>query len=209
MSYSFVAASLQYITHDLATNKGAPVTFSGLAQISTAGTQVVVGYFSVTANTTRRSVGFNTSRQATAIVASGVGTGTATSSAALALTTWGHVAATAPSGDASRSVWLNNVSASNSTAAGTPTNSNMTIGAFRRGTPINHFDGLLAEIGVWDVELTDREIQSLSKGFSPRRIRPQSLFAYIPLVRNLQELRSALSLTNTNGATVADHPRVY
>jgi hypothetical protein len=119
------------------------------------------------------------------------------------------VAATAPSGDASRSVWLNNVSASNSTAAGTPTNSNMTIGAFRRGTPINHFDGLLAEIGVWDVELTDREIQSLSKGFSPRRIRPQSLFAYIPLVRNLQELRSALSLTNTNGATVADHPRVY
>jgi hypothetical protein len=40
-------------------------------------------------------------------------------------------------------------------------------------------------------------------------VRPQSLVFYAPLVRDLQDVRGGLTITNNNGATVAAHPRVY
>lgn len=69
--------------------------------------------------------------------------------------------------------------------------------------------GDLADISAWNVALTGAEIASLAKGFSPRRIRPQSLVFYAPLLRNLQDLRQGLALTAVNSPTVANHPRVY
>ena len=72
-----------------------------------------------------------------------------------------------------------------------------------------HFDGLIAEVAVWNVGLTEDETKSLAKGFKPTRVRPQSLVFYAPLVRDLQDLRGAVTITNNNTATVADHPRVY
>jgi len=45
----------------------------------------------------------------------------------------------------------------------------------------NPFDGLIAEVGIWDVALTDAEIASLAKGFSPLLVRPQNLKGYWPL----------------------------
>ena len=69
--------------------------------------------------------------------------------------------------------------------------------------------GTISEAAIWSVALTDAEIASLAKGFSPRRIRPQSLVFYAPLLRNLQDLRKGLALTAVNSPTVANHPRVY
>jgi hypothetical protein len=40
-------------------------------------------------------------------------------------------------------------------------------------------------------------------------VRPQSLRFYAPLIRDLQDVRGGLTITNTNSATVANHPRVY
>lgn len=71
------------------------------------------------------------------------------------------------------------------------------------------FNGYVAECALWNTALTDAEIESLAKGFSPRRIRPQSLVFYAPLLRNLQDLRQGLALTAVNSPTVASHPRVY
>jgi len=71
------------------------------------------------------------------------------------------------------------------------------------------FAGSVAEVGVWDVVLTAAEIESLAKGVTCDKVRPQSLRFYAPLIRDLQDLRGGLTITNTNGATVADHPRVY
>lgn len=76
--------------------------------------------------------------------------------------------------------------------------------------PIQPSNGQFAEIGVWNVELTSDEINSLAKGFKPSRVRPQSLVYYVPLIRNVQELRTGLTLTAGPVApTVIAHHRVY
>lgn len=69
--------------------------------------------------------------------------------------------------------------------------------------------GKASEVAVWTAALTDAEIGSLGKGFKPYRIRPQSLVFYAPLIRDLNDTRGAIALTNNNAATVAAHPRVY
>lgn len=69
-------------------------------------------------------------------------------------------------------------------------------------------NGDFAEIGMWQEAINADEIASLSKGMTPDKIRPNKLVSYIPLVRNIQDIKSGTLLTNTN-TTVANHPRVY
>jgi hypothetical protein len=73
----------------------------------------------------------------------------------------------------------------------------------------NSFDGLIAEVGIWNVALTAAEIASLAKGMTCDKVRPQSLVFYAPLVRDLIDAKGGLTITNNNTATVANHPRVY
>jgi hypothetical protein len=77
------------------------------------------------------------------------------------------------------------------------------------GTAENLFDGVIAEVGVWNVALNDSEAASLGKRMSPRLIRPQNLVFYAPLVRNAQDISRSVSLTNSGGASPANHLRVY
>jgi hypothetical protein len=49
----------------------------------------------------------------------------------------------------------------------------------RRGTTWH--DGLLAEVGVWNVALSDGEVAALGRGVNPRLIRPNALVFYAPL----------------------------
>jgi hypothetical protein len=83
------------------------------------------------------------------------------------------------------------------------------IGAVWRNIITQYFDGYVAEVAVWNVNLTDDEMKSLWRGFKPHRVRPQSLVYYSPLVRDLQDVRQNRTITNINSATVTDHPRVY
>ena len=83
------------------------------------------------------------------------------------------------------------------------------IGAFVRASIALHFDGEIAECGMWSATLTQPEIASLAKGMTCNLVRPQSLAFYAPLMRNLQDVKGGLTLTNNNTATVANHPRVY
>jgi hypothetical protein len=69
--------------------------------------------------------------------------------------------------------------------------------------------GVIAETGVWNVTLTADEIASLAKGVACNLVRPQSLVFYAPLVRNLIDVRGGRAITNNNGATVVNHPRIY
>ena len=70
-------------------------------------------------------------------------------------------------------------------------------------------NGLIAEVGIWNVALTAEEIASLADGMTCDKVRPQSLVFYAPLVRDLQDQKGGLTITNNNGATVANHPRIY
>ncbi len=70
-------------------------------------------------------------------------------------------------------------------------------------------NGRIAEVGIWNAALTAEEVASLAKGMTCDKVRPQSLVFYAPLIRELQDLRGGLAITNNNTATVAVHPRVY
>jgi hypothetical protein len=70
-------------------------------------------------------------------------------------------------------------------------------------------DGLVAEVGLWNAALTAAEIASLAKGMTCDKVRPQNLVFYAPLVRDLIDQKGGLTITNNNGATVANHPRIY
>jgi hypothetical protein len=70
------------------------------------------------------------------------------------------------------------------------------------------FGGLIAMSAVWNAALTDAEVAILATGFSPKKVRPQSLVFYAPLVREVRDLVGGVALSDT-GTTVADHPRTY
>jgi len=124
---------------------------------------------------------------------------------------WNHYAGVFASGS-SRTPYTNGVAGAENTttvAAITPTFTN--IGAFYAGTAtaIQFMDGLIAEVGIWNAALTAAEIASLAQGMASDKIRPQSLVFYAPLVRDLNDQKGGLAITNNNGATVANHPRIY
>jgi hypothetical protein len=100
-------------------------------------------------------------------------------------------------------VWLDG-------SQGTLTNTDRLVSTFDRWLIGNNMDGQIGDVGVWDVELNSGEIVALAKGFKPSRVRPQSLVYYAPLIREVQEVRTALTLTASASApTVATHHRVY
>lgn len=114
--------------------------------------------------------------------------------------------------NAARNTFLDGTAGSANTSSVSPTATlvnNFRIGCRTRTTDDGFFDGDIAEVAIWSAALTQAEITSLAKGFCPRRVRPQSLVLYSPLLRNLQDVRQARSLTNNNSASVSDHPRVY
>lgn len=71
------------------------------------------------------------------------------------------------------------------------------------------FSGDIAEVGIWSDALTQPEIASLAAGMTCDKVRPQSLVFYAPLIRDLLDYRGGLTITNNNGATVTDNPRIY
>lgn len=84
----------------------------------------------------------------------------------------------------------------------------VTIGALHTDGP---FNGRVAEVGIWDVALTDEEFASLGKGYAPPLIRPQSLKGYWPLYGNTspepdERFGNNATINGTVGAAV--HTRI-
>jgi len=126
---------------------------------------------------------------------------TATSSNTYSANTWAHACGVSAASN-SRTVYLDGTGTSNSGNLGTLNNAtNIEIGW-------SFFSGRLAECGIWDIALTADDVASLAKGYTCDRVRPENLIFYAPLVRNIQDIIEAKSLSNS-GATVANHPRVY
>ncbi len=135
--------------------------------------------------------------------------GTATSSANFTTNQWTHVCGVFNS-TTDRSAYLNGVlDGTNSTNVSFGSITRFYIGTRIFTTAGGFFNGSIAEVGIWNAALTAAEIASLADGITCDKVRPQSLVFYTPLVRNLQDLRGGLTITNNNTATVAVHPRVY
>lgn len=67
--------------------------------------------------------------------------------------------------------------------------------------------GDMAEFAWWNSHLTAAEHAALGKGFKASRIRPQSLVSYVPMIREVTDLKdTALTLS---GTAVESHPIIY
>jgi hypothetical protein len=134
-----------------------------------------------------------------------------TSSGTFTRQAWNHIAGVFAS-NSSRTVYLNGVAGATNTTTNIVrplTKININAIEFTFGSNIAYGNGIYAEAGVWNVALTAAEIASLAKGMTCDKVRPQSLVFYAPLIRNLQDVRGGLTITNNNGATVSNHPRIY
>jgi hypothetical protein len=136
----------------------------------------------------------------------------ATTTTTHTLNTWNHACGVFAN-NSSRTIYLNGGNnVTNSTLANVTGLNNITIGSrFASGifSAASCLDGIIAEVGIWNAALTQPEIASLAKGITCDKIRPQNLVFYAPLIRDLQDTKGGLGITNNNGATVADHPRIY
>lgn len=214
MAYNFARASSQYLTATLGTAVEAPMTLFAHFKTSNLTDALVVLSTNTEATSgvgnPRQQIvldGSNDTARAASVSDSGV--------EAISTTTYGTSAANVLalySATTSRAIFLN--------GEGKGTNAQATGGAqiplsriglgARYSTAWGAFmDGDISEAAIWSVALTDAEVNSLGKGFSPRRIRPQSLIFYAPMIRTLQDIKNGITLTNNNSATVANHPRVY
>lgn len=118
----------------------------------------------------------------------------------------------------SRTIYVNGSNTATNTTTVNSVNpaTKVTISALRYtsgsgGTNLftQYLNGEIAEVGIWSAALTAAEIASLANGMTCDKVRPQNLVFYAPLVRDLVDQKGGLAITNNNGATVANHPRVY
>jgi len=142
--------------------------------------------------------------------ASGAAGSNARTSTGFSANTWNH-ACGVQSATNSRAAYLNAGGQGSNTAVQAPIGISVAkIGAVNvSGANSNFFNGLIAEVGIWNAALTAAEIASLAKGMTCDKVRPQSLAFYAPLVSDLIDAKGGRTITNNNGATVANHPRVY
>jgi hypothetical protein len=207
MAYEFSAASSQYLSSAASVVDGSsfPFTMACWFYQSTLATGVMLSVSSQFQNWAGIAI-LNTG----AVRTIHAGGGQADTTTATTAGTWSHACGVF-SANNSRTSYLNAGGAATNTAFGANIGANSTLIGARRfsGAIGTYHAGLLAECGIWNAALTVAEIASLAKGMTCDKVRPQSLVFYAPLIRDLQDVRGGLTITNNNGATVADHPRVY
>ena len=122
---------------------------------------------------------------------------------------WHHAAGVFES-TTSRTAYWNGVAGAPFPGAVTPSGVNSIVIGARYNTTLGaYFGGALAEVAIWNAALTTEEINSHFLGFPGRLIRPSALRFYAPLVRNVQDLRGGVTLSELGtGTTVSDHPRI-
>jgi len=121
---------------------------------------------------------------------------------------WHHVCGIAYASD-SRAVFIDGGSKGTNVLQVDPAGADrVSIGRAGDFTPSNYLRGCVAEVLFYSVALNDDEVAALAKGYSPLLIRPQSLVAYWPLIRDAGQDRVGGFDLSANGTIVANHPPV-
>lgn len=212
-SFSGSAQYLEYATAPPIT--AAPLTFAAWFNKTGTGTSKYLGGIA-DKDTNNHHFNFNisTANKVQATCNDGSGAVSAVTSTTITAATWMHAAAVFTS-STSRTAYLNGGGSGSETTSRTPSAAaldNMCIGCVHLAAGyFGPFDGLIAEWGLWNVDLDAAEIAALAAGVCPLLVRPTSLVAYYPLIGNNSpetDVRSAYAMTVT-GATAAAHPRIY
>jgi len=119
---------------------------------------------------------------------------------------WQHVAGVCTS-TVSRQAFLDGVGGTVNTTSRTPSSvDRIRIGEWS-STWSRPFDGMIAECAIWNVALSDGDIQAMASGLTPTLIRPDSLVSYYPLVRNYIDEFGVQEVTPNNTVVWAnEHP---
>ena len=211
MAYEFTAASSQYLSTASTPLTTYPCTIAAWCRLTNTGADAVICSINKGTSAFNRLVLLRGSDDKFRAQDFGEGNLVAAGSTTVAANTTYHAAAVFASNE-SRNIFVNGVNEASNTAnqsiSTDPTE--ILIGARRGSAGLGlYFQGRVAEVGIWNVALTQPEIASLADGMTADKVRPQSLQFYAPLVRSLQDVRGGLTITNNNTATVANHPRVY
>lgn len=205
MAFSFTAASSHKIEAASVPLTAAPVTvacwFNGTdgCVCSLADTGSDNNYFELITTTSDNKVTWS-SRAGTETLAQSTTTWTDN--------VWSHACGIEASAT-DRRAFLNGGGKGTDATSKTPAGiDSLGIGFLARASDADFYQGLIAEVGIWNVALTDAEVAVLAAGYSPLCVQPQSLVFYAPLVRAAQDIRQARALTVT-GASAANHPRQF
>lgn len=135
---------------------------------------------------------------------------TASTTAGYTANTWYHIAATFIS-TSSRAVYLSGTNKGTSVTTrnvGTPTK--MRVGRRPQLTPTEYMGGRVAEVAVWNIDLSDGNVASLAAGADPHSILGGNLVFYAPLLGIYSPEKDytigARHLTLFNSPTAAEHP---
>lgn len=197
-----------------------PVTLAAWYKPSNNTSNHVVVYLGSTTDSRRfmlyraRAIDGNVMRASAIPDGGGTGSDAIGSTAVTDSSRWYHVAAVFAS-STSRKVYVDGVLEATDTTAVTTTSLNRyAIGA--RGAPVPtwgaYASSKIAEVGVWNVALTDAEVLQLAKGANPQWIQPTALKSYVPLWTGLSpdpDLKGGtIGLTNSPTQST-DHPPVF
>lgn len=222
MAYTIARATVSYLRALSAPVTAAPLTISAWSYptSSISGTLVALQNSSFGCNCGDFTLDWRgpNSIRASASISAPVPGGVASQdnyvSGAVPLNTWQHLAGVYAASYNRRAYWNGIASAAPATNNYVPTSVNrLLIGIDRITSPTQVTErqhvGRIAEVGIWKAALTADEVLALARGMSPELVRPQSLVFYAPLLRDLNDRVSNLTLTNVNGALVSDHPRIF
>lgn len=112
---------------------------------------------------------------------------TTNTSATMTATAWNHAVGISTAANSRRSVLNGNWAESGTSATSrTPTGiTDCTIGTFpNNGTPTNEWDGYIGHVAIWDMALSQANVEALYAGANPLTIESANLVAYWPLTNS-------------------------
>lgn len=193
---------------------GSVGSISAWVKLNSTNSACAVASIGSAANT-RHHIGFSSGGipTATTVNSSGGTTASALGSAnPCSSNVWVHLTGVFAS-STSRKIYLDGVPVATNTSAVTVASFDRITAAMRvNGSAVGLFcPGSIAELGVWNVALTDAEVASLGAGARPIRVRPASLKFYSPLAGEASPEVNFIgtAATLTNAPTAVAHPRVY
>jgi len=214
MARLFTAASSQYVERTSALFTTWPATVAGWVYLTTLGVEHAL--FTINNGTTtpfglfKLGLGTNNKPIFYLEIASN-GYVTETASATCSINTWHHIAAVWTS-RTSRKIYLDGgsmVETTTTSPASSMVVSRTSIGRqFYAGSAGAYLDGRAAEVGVWNIDLTNAQIASLAARKSPLSIRRDKLISYWKLKDNDadRDWYGKNHLTAANSPTHAHHP---
>ncbi len=210
MARDFTAASSEFLQIGQAVLTGVPITMSAwfnFPDIALSQSPVSIADASAGATSIRLRVRGSDNLVYAVTTDFSANSFSAVTSTTYTPNTWQHGCAVfAATND--RRVYLDGGNKGTNADGVTPTNLDVTaIGRRGGSSPDEYADGLIAEVAVWNIALTDDEVAILAKGYSPLFVHPQNIIAYWPLIRGLNDKVGGFNMTAT-GTAIAAHPGI-